>query len=94
MWPDPQARARTTAVARPAYWLSDGPVAATQWARLRAEHPRSGLWPLLLAGMDSEPARPWVVGEVAPEPVSDIDQQDAAGFFATRWAAMVEPPKR
>jgi hypothetical protein len=67
-------------------------VTATRWARLRAEHGRSGLWPLLLEGLDGEPARPWRVGEVDPEPVSDVDEHDAAGFFAKRWAAMVRPP--
>jgi Domain of unknown function (DUF4253) len=79
-------------VTRPAYWLSDESVTPTLWGRLRAEHHRSGLWPLLLEGLDSQPARPWVVGEVDPEPVSDVDEHDAVGFFAKRWAAMVEPP--
>jgi hypothetical protein len=92
VWPDPRDRARTNTVTRPAYWLSDGSVTATLWARLRAEHGRSGLWPLLLEGLDAEPARPWLVGEVDPEPVSNIDEQDAAEFFAKRWAAMVRPP--
>lgn len=82
------------AVNRPAYWLSDGPVTATLWTRLHADHGRSGLWPLLPEGLDDEPARPWLVGEVDPEPVSDIDEHDPAGFFAKRWAANVAPPKR
>jgi hypothetical protein len=92
VWPDPRYHAGASAVTRPAYWLSDGSVTATLWARLRAEHRRSGLWPLLLEGLDHEPARPWLVGEVDPEPVSDVDDHGAAGFFAKRWAAMVEPP--
>jgi hypothetical protein len=92
VWPDPRHRHHTTAVTGPAYWLSDGSVTATLWARLRAEHRRSGLWPLPLEGLDDEPARPWVVGEVDPEPVRDVDEHDAAGFFAKRWAALVAPP--
>ena len=92
VWPGPRDRSHASAVTGPAYWLSDGSVTATLWARLRAEHRRSGLWPMLLEGLDHEPARPWVVGEVDPEPVSDVDEHDAAGFFAKRWAAMVRPP--
>ena len=92
VWPDPRYHAGASAVTRPAYWLSDGSVTATLWSRLRAEHRRSGLWPLLLEGLDHEPARPWLVGEVDPEPVSDVDDHGAVGFFAKRWAAMVEPP--
>jgi hypothetical protein len=36
------------------------------WVRLHAEHPRTGLWPLALHGLDTEPDRPWVEGEVFP----------------------------
>lgn len=92
VWPDPRDRSDASAVTGPAYWLSDGSVTATRWAGLRADHRRSGLWPLLLEGLDHEPARPWLVGEVDPEPVSDVDEHGAAGFFAKRWAAMVRPP--
>jgi hypothetical protein len=63
VWPDPQYRSRASTVTRPAYWLSDGSVTATLWTRLRAKHGRSGLWPLLLEGLDGEPARPWVGGD-------------------------------
>ena len=92
IWPDPQDNSRTNTVTRPVYWLSDGPMTATLWTRLHGDHGRSGLWPLLLEGLDAEPVRPWVVGEVDPEPVSDIDEHDAAEFFAKRWAAVVRPP--
>jgi hypothetical protein len=92
IWPDPQYRSRASTVTGPAYWLSDGSVTATLWTQLRAEHRGSGLWPLLLEDLDDEPARPWLAGEIDPEPVSDVDEHDAAGFFAKRWAAMVRPP--
>lgn len=92
VWPDPRRRPGGIAAARPAYWLSDGPATAALWTRLRAEHGQSGLWPLLLEGLDHDPGRPWVVGEVVPEPVSDVDGQDAAGFFAARWAEWVTNP--
>ncbi|WP_203716381.1 DUF4253 domain-containing protein [Asanoa siamensis] len=32
----------------PVCWLTDGPVSAGLWSHLRAEHHRSGLWPLLV----------------------------------------------
>jgi hypothetical protein len=79
---------------RPAFWLSDAPATATLWARLRAEHARSGLWPLLLEGFgnfdaddDHELAFPWG-GEASADPVRAIDGHDAAGFLAASWAAM------
>jgi Domain of unknown function (DUF4253) len=75
----------------PAYWLSDAPVSASLWARLRAEHHRSGLWPLLLQGSHWDPRQPWVTGEVRPEPVSDIDGHDAGRFLAQVWADWAEP---
>jgi hypothetical protein len=81
---------------RPAFWLSDEPATATLWTRLRAEHERSGLWPLLLedfgnfdADDDDELAFPWG-GKASAEPVRAIDDHDAAGFLAARWAAMAE----
>jgi hypothetical protein len=81
---------------RPAFWLSDEPPTATLWTRLRAEHERSGLWPLLLedfgnfdADDDDELAFPWG-GEASAEPVGTIDGHDAAGFLAATWAAMAE----
>lgn len=82
---------------RPAFWLSDKPATATLWTGLRAEHERSGLWPLLLEGFwgnfdvddDDQLAFPWG-GEASAEPVSEIDGHDAAGFLAASWAAMAE----
>ncbi|GAA3057725.1 hypothetical protein Aglo01_64330 [Actinokineospora globicatena] len=71
---------------RPAFWLSDGPVPAGLWARLRAEHGRSGLWPLLLDSQDDDDAAypPWgngevVVGELQP------GERDAEAFLARSW---------
>ncbi|WP_232661457.1 DUF4253 domain-containing protein [Pseudonocardia sp. TRM90224] len=74
----------------PAYWISDGPASAELWAQLRSEHVRSGLWPLLLDGMDDDPSRPWLDGEVTPRPVGEIDGQDAAAVLAAAWADWVE----
>jgi hypothetical protein len=83
-----------TTVAPLAYWLSEQPATAALWRRLHAEHGQSGLWPLLLQGLDHRPQRPWVVGEVDPEPAGEIDGYDAAGFLATMWTSWVELAER
>ncbi|HZD69775.1 MAG TPA: DUF4253 domain-containing protein [Actinomycetes bacterium] len=70
----------------PAYWLSDQPAPATLWSKLHAAHPQSGLWPLLLEGLNRDPSLPWVAGTVGPQPAGEIDRHDAAGFLASVWA--------
>jgi hypothetical protein len=85
---------KPTTVTRPAYWLSERPATATLWRRLHAEHAQSGLWPLLLQGLDDRPQRPWVVGEVDPEPASEIDGYGAAAFLATMWTNWVQLVER
>jgi hypothetical protein len=78
---------------RPAYWLSDAPVDAELWQRLRGEHTSSGLWPVLVDSLRGQPDRPWDVGEVIPRPIADVDDHDAATFMSTHWVAQgeVEP---
>jgi hypothetical protein len=71
------------------YWLSDQPAEPDLWIRVRAEHPRSGLWPLGLSGLTSEPDRPWVSGEVyaqQTEPRADDVEAVLAQFWAGRTA--------
>ena len=70
-----------------ALWLSDGPASAELWTRLLAEHPRSGLWPLLLDALDPQDAafRPWVSGELYPEDMSSPDIHDPAAILAGWW---------
>ncbi|MEU4448373.1 DUF4253 domain-containing protein [Actinosynnema sp. NPDC050801] len=72
---------------RPAFWLGDGPAAAGLWARLRAEHERSGLWPLLLDAADDEDPqyRPWGNGDVRPDVMSSPDGHDPAVLLARWW---------
>ncbi|MEV0674942.1 DUF4253 domain-containing protein [Actinosynnema sp. NPDC050436] len=73
---------------RAAFWLGDGPVPEGLWARLRAEHARSGLWPLLLDALDDEEPdyRPWGNGEVAPGRMSSPAAHDPAALLARWWA--------
>ncbi|GAB3007223.1 DUF4253 domain-containing protein [Saccharothrix stipae] len=73
---------------RPAFWLGDGPAPEGLWARLRAGHTRSGLWPLLLDAADDEDPeyRPWGNGEVLPDVMSEPDGHDPAVLLARWWA--------
>ncbi|PJF01966.1 hypothetical protein CUT44_00715 [Streptomyces carminius] len=69
-------------------WLSDGPVTAGLWERIHAEHPRSGLWPLLLDALDpgDDDFRPWGSGEIFPKRMSSAASHDPAGVLAQWWA--------
>ncbi|MEW9529452.1 DUF4253 domain-containing protein [Microbispora sp. NPDC049125] len=85
VWPDPDYdRLRTHH--RPSFWLSDAPVPAGLWSRLRREHPRSGLWPVLM----EDGVQPWAAGQIAPDSVDEIDHYTAAGFMAEVWEDLVE----
>lgn len=75
---------------RPAYWLSDGPAPKGMWAQLHAEHARSGLWPLLLGGLEREPQRPWETGEINPARMSSPAGHDPAAVLAGWWAGCTQ----
>lgn len=81
VWPDPGYRQHRPAKC-PAFWLSDVPVTGADWALFHAEHPASGLWPVLL----DDSAQPWSDGQVAPEPSEEIDVYEPAEFMAEVWA--------
>ncbi|GIH23824.1 hypothetical protein Aph01nite_21340 [Acrocarpospora phusangensis] len=85
VWPDPNFERRRQH-RRPAFWLSDDPVPGELWARLRAEHPESGLWPLLL----EESVQPWSIGQIAPDTAAEIDNFRAGDFMDEVWADWVE----
>ena len=70
-------------------WLSDRPATAGLWARIYAEHTRSGLWPLLLdsLGPSDDEFRPWGSGEVFPEQMSSPASHDPSRLLAEWWAA-------
>ena len=70
----------------PALWLSDGPAPARLWARLRAAHRDSGLWPLILDGLRGDEARPWANGELTPRRMSSPGTHDAEALLARMWA--------
>lgn len=85
VWPDASFPQRRTPTG-PAFWVSDDPMPAQVWSALRAEHHRSGLWPVLL----DDSTQPWSAGLVAPEAASDIDDYDPAAFMAEVWADYIE----
>jgi len=81
VWPE-LSFPQHTPPAGPAFWVSDEPAPPGLWARLRAEHSRSGLWPVLL----DDTTQPWTAGQIAPEPATDIDTYEPAAFLAEVWA--------
>ncbi|SDH40593.1 protein of unknown function [Sinosporangium album] len=87
VWPDPDYTEQVPT--RPAFWLSDEPVSGELWCRLRAEHAGTGLWPVLL----DDSAQPWWAGQVAPEPVGEIDNYTPSAFMVEVWADMLEPSR-
>jgi hypothetical protein len=84
VWPD-TGYTRLPSAKRPAFWLSDEPADSLTWAALRAEHPRSGLWPVLL----DETAQPWSAGQIMPDEARLIGEFSAAGFMAEVWEEWV-----
>ncbi|MDX2391155.1 MULTISPECIES: DUF4253 domain-containing protein [unclassified Streptomyces] len=70
-----------------ALWLSDGTVSAELWTRIRDEHARSGVLPLLLDALDPNDGefRPWGSGEVFPERMSSPGSHDPADLLAQWW---------
>ncbi|MFF4772578.1 DUF4253 domain-containing protein [Microtetraspora fusca] len=90
--PDPSMTDSDDAAAdRPVLWMSARPVDAEVWSAFRAQHSRSGLWPLLLShDLSYGEDRPWADGELTYWPVAEIDRHDAAGFMAAEWASWAE----
>ncbi|MFE6226221.1 DUF4253 domain-containing protein [Streptomyces sp. NPDC057854] len=68
----------------PSLWLSDGPAPFGVWGRIRAAHPRTGLWPLLLEPLgDGADFRPWGSGELFAGTSRPADHEPAA--VLARW---------
>ncbi|WP_063830754.1 DUF4253 domain-containing protein [Kitasatospora phosalacinea] len=71
----------------PVLWLSDGPAPLGLWEELHRAHPRTGLWPLLLAPLraEDEEFRPWGTGELSTASASEPDWYDPAALLRTGW---------
>lgn len=69
----------------PVLWLSTDPVPPALWAQVRELHPGSGLWPVLLAGLEGEPDRPWRSGELSRADVGEPGEPPAEELLADWW---------
>ncbi|GAB7185452.1 hypothetical protein ATKI12_5283 [Kitasatospora sp. Ki12] len=70
----------------PVLWLSDGPAPAGLWEELQREHPRSGLWPLLLTRRTGDPEfRPWATGELHPAQAAPPAGHDPSALLRGWW---------
>ncbi|MEU3307441.1 DUF4253 domain-containing protein [Nocardiopsis sp. NPDC006832] len=81
----PAGRMVSSAQGEPVLWLSDAPVSSGLWSRVLAEHPRFGLWPLLLDGRHHEPDRPWESQELTVSGFSRLTEHDPEELFTTWW---------
>jgi predicted DNA-binding WGR domain protein len=79
-------------VAGSVIWATDGVVAdaGRVLAGLRTAAGNMNLVPVLLAGLSSEPSRPWDSHEFAPTDPRRIDSFDAAAELAHAWAGSLE----
>jgi hypothetical protein len=68
-------------------WLSRTAPPPGLWGELRAAHPGTGLWPLLLTHLRDAPARPWVEGELFPGDMSDPAAHDPVALLSAWWPA-------
>lgn len=73
--------------------MTDEPTSVDVWARMYADHRRSGLWPLLLGALSYRRAdefRPWTSGELYPESISSPAVHDPAELMAEWWKEHTE----
>jgi hypothetical protein len=77
---------------RPVMWVSDEPLpdAGEQWERLLGDHPKTGLYPLLLEPLDGDADRPWHAGELSPRSVGAVDALTAEGVLRRFWAQVTD----
>jgi hypothetical protein len=77
--------------AEPLLWVSTGRAVPGSWARLAAAHHETGLWPVLLEGLqESGVERPWLEGEFAPAPWHPLDGGELEAFLAEDFAGAFE----
>lgn len=79
-------------ISAPVVWLMDAPVmdAGAQLYRLRVPAAEMGLVPVLLAGMESDPARPWDSKEFCPTDPRRTNHFDAGQELAHAWRQCFE----
>jgi hypothetical protein len=69
----------------PTVWIGDDPAPPALWPRLRAAHPATGLWPLLIAEDPHLDADPWAEGDLYPQDSTAPDGHDPAKLLAAWW---------
>ncbi|NYD23277.1 DUF4253 domain-containing protein [Kineococcus aurantiacus] len=75
--------------AGPVLWVGEAPAAPGDWARHAGRHPVTGLWPVLLEGLDRDDLeRPWLVGEFSGP--ADVVPVDVEAFLAGQHAGALE----
>lgn len=83
-------RAGWTAESARLCWISDEPPSAQLLAVLRADHRRTGLWPLLLCDDNEVYGERCTVGVVAPEPRDHIDRWRVEQVMARIWEGLCQ----
>ncbi|RCW38810.1 uncharacterized protein DUF4253 [Halopolyspora algeriensis] len=83
-------RTNSAAEPEPLCWISDDPPSAPLVAALRADHSRSGLWPLLLCDDTEVYGERCTVGVVAPEPLEHIDRWQAHQVMTRIWDGLCQ----
>lgn len=78
-------RIDNAAPATPLCWISTQPPSTQLVATLRADHRRSGLWPLLLCDENEIYGQRCTVGVALSEPREHIDRWQAADVIARIW---------
>jgi hypothetical protein len=78
----PSREYNPTWTGEPVYWASDRPLpdAPEHWARLRALHDHTGLWPLLLEYPDDA---------LQPRDLAEVDAFDPETLLVQKWRAFV-----
>ncbi|GIE33316.1 hypothetical protein Ait01nite_063610 [Actinoplanes italicus] len=74
-------------------WISAGPPRPGWWSALRAQHGRTGLWPLLLGSLDEgSPERPWRDGDdLGADHVRSAPGDHYPGALLGAWWAQYQP---
>ncbi|SCE93033.1 protein of unknown function [Micromonospora chaiyaphumensis] len=72
----------------PVYWLSSHPAAAGDWSRWRAQHHRTGLWPLLALHVEGD-NEPFGV-DAEYDRITTVEQHDSGVVLAEWWQGITE----
>jgi hypothetical protein len=80
----------TSAETAPLCWISEEPPSPQLLAALRADHRRSGLWPLLLCDDTEVYGQRCTVGIVTPEPLEHIDRWRAHDVMLRIWDGLCQ----